>query len=87
MSYAPPEQAALAVKEGPVVRNAVARLAETVEPIMRGITVAETCGPPRRSRFFCTSTCVATSPVPLPATTAMSRRSRRDCASAASAAL
>src|SRR6266849_2932965 len=76
MLYAPPEQAALAVKEGPVVRSAVARLAETVEAIIRGITVAERRRPSARSSCFWTSMWVATSPVPLPVTTTVRAGSR-----------
>ncbi len=86
--YAPPAHAALALKEGPVVRSSADRFADTVEAMIRGITVGETlCMPPGCESFSWISIWVATSPVPLPATTAMSRRSRRDCASAASAAL
>ncbi len=80
MFQAPPAQAALALNDGPLVPSAVARLAETVDDIIRGTTVGATLrAPPGFAHDCSTSRWAATSPVPLPATTARSRRSRPDC--------
>ena len=64
----------MALNEGPVDSSTVARFADTVEAISRGITVGATRrGPSVRARRAAISRCVSTSPVPLPTTTAASR--------------
>ena len=77
----------MALNEGPVDSSTVARLAETVDAISRGITVGATRrGPSVRASRPAISRCVSTSPVPLPTTTAMSRVAIPDSARALRAA-
>ena len=84
--YPPPAHAAVTDSEGPRVFSTVARLAETVEAMMRGIVVGSTRTRPPRSTRRTTSRCASISPVPVPTITARSRVGSPDCSRASRAA-